>query len=438
LAIKEDLMPSAWQEVLLAGVERKDLDYKGPMAWDKNDKKGCCEIVKDVLAMANTDGGYIVVGVAEKAGGFELEGLNPDQLKTWDTTKLNQFIQNYADPPINATLQKREHEGANFVFIEIPAFPDTPHICRRDFQGALRAATIYVRTDNNESAPLLSSSDAQAMIERAIRNRSDRLLESVRAILTGTHLEPRQQDVELFREQISQALESEAQNDPYSDKGYTGYYRCAAWPTTFQSGRLSIEALREAAQKASINYTGWPFLRFHPSNTYAIQDGIETAVSFTDFLTDDAYDFWQLRDSGLFFHQSLMREESAARRLGWRSFVAVGEVKAYVAQAVDCVGRLYTSLGFDGEDIALQVWVEGASNRQLVETDQQKWSLSGDYRCRIPSVTVQKAARLEEWRAAKVDLAVELATEIFHRFNWSDPPTDCFRSDIDKLFQRRL
>jgi hypothetical protein len=56
----------------------------------------------------------------------------------------------------------------------------------------------------------------------------------------------------------------------------------------------------------------------------------------------------------------------------------------------------------------------------------------------VPLVSVEKTAKLEEWRAARVDLAAEIATDMFNLFNWATPPTDGFRRDIEKLFQRRL
>ncbi|MBE9569024.1 MAG: ATP-binding protein, partial [Proteobacteria bacterium] len=93
------------EEILLQGYESKDLDYKGPCQWDEKDKKACCEIVKDILAMANTLGGYIVIGVKENDKGFECQGLSVEQAKSFETSRLNRFLQNYADPPINALLK---------------------------------------------------------------------------------------------------------------------------------------------------------------------------------------------------------------------------------------------------------------------------------------------------------------------------------------------
>jgi predicted HTH transcriptional regulator len=77
--------------------ESKGLDYKGPMAWDTADRASCCALVKDVMAMANTDGGYLVVGVVETDCGFSPVGLSNDQAKSFESTRLCQFIQNYSD-----------------------------------------------------------------------------------------------------------------------------------------------------------------------------------------------------------------------------------------------------------------------------------------------------------------------------------------------------
>jgi len=44
------------KNLILHPYESKEIDFKGPMDWNGNDKKSCCEIVKDILAMANTKG----------------------------------------------------------------------------------------------------------------------------------------------------------------------------------------------------------------------------------------------------------------------------------------------------------------------------------------------------------------------------------------------
>jgi predicted HTH transcriptional regulator len=59
--------------------EHQLFDYKGPMAWNESSREAM-ELVKDALALANTGGGYLVIGVAEKPeGGFEFAGLSESQ-----------------------------------------------------------------------------------------------------------------------------------------------------------------------------------------------------------------------------------------------------------------------------------------------------------------------------------------------------------------------
>src|ERR1700677_90416 len=145
--------------------ESKSLDYKGPMSWDANDKRKCCELVKDVLAFANTEGGYIVIGVSEADEGFELTGVSIEQAGSFEPSAICQFVQKYSDPPINVRVQKVVHQQKNFVILEIPRFSDTPHLCQKDFPYVLSDRTLYVRTDNNESAQIKSSADFRVVIE---------------------------------------------------------------------------------------------------------------------------------------------------------------------------------------------------------------------------------------------------------------------------------
>jgi len=69
-----------FESIITAGAETKELDYKGPREWSERDKQSCCELIKDILAMANTKGGHLVIGVSEAASGFTLDGLTQEQM----------------------------------------------------------------------------------------------------------------------------------------------------------------------------------------------------------------------------------------------------------------------------------------------------------------------------------------------------------------------
>lgn len=165
------------------GQETRTLDYKGPLRWSEKDKKSCCDLTKDILAMANTAGGAIVIGVAERQNRFVLEGLDPNDAVTWETTRLNNFINRYADPPVNCQLLVVEHKDRHFVIISVPVFSFTPHITIRDYPESLSRATLYVRSANNASAPIENSADFNSLVERAIKVRRGDMLEAILVIL---------------------------------------------------------------------------------------------------------------------------------------------------------------------------------------------------------------------------------------------------------------
>ena len=250
----------ALKEILLRGFESKDLDYKGPCQWDEKDKKACCEIVKDILAMANTLGGYILIGVSEKGNGFEWEGLTTKQAKSFETSRINRFLQNYADPPINTFLKKVDNNGKTFAIIEVPRFSDTPHICQKDYPSVLISPALYVRTDSNESAPIKYSSDVRAIVEQAVRNRSDQMLSSMRAILTGSSNRTSESDKEKFDKQFKNVLERFDSFNAFPDKDYNGYREVSFHPLEYAGQRFSLEDLDAAVKRAYANFKGWPFL----------------------------------------------------------------------------------------------------------------------------------------------------------------------------------
>lgn len=426
--------------ILLRGHEAKDFDYKAAASWDENDKKACCELVKDILAMANTLGGFIVIGVSEQPGGFSFDGVSTAQADSFDTSRLNRFLQNYSDPPINALLRKVPHGGKLFIVIEVPAFSNTPHICQKAYPGTLTTPTLYVRTDNNESAPIGSPADFQAVIERAVRNRGDALLSSFRSILTSGTRPPEPSATEKFIAKREEATRRFEQINPMRDQEpMLGYLNASFLPERFDAARFTLAQLRAAAEQAHVTYTGWPFLYIHsntPERTYAVQDGWETFVHTKDFGNDDLMDFWQSRQSGFFCHYTTLRPTVLLSKGTPVPVADLKNIAIYVAEAIDCLTRLYQPLSDDAEYITLLIRLLNTENRILVNHGAGM-PLWGGYTCRIPELVVERRFPLAEWRAGVIDHAVAIANEIYLRFNWPQPNLQLARQTIEKMFTRQ-
>ena len=388
--------------------------------------------------MANTQGGFIVIGVSEPPNGFSFDGVTSDQAKSFDTTRLNRFLQIYADPPINTRLRKVNHDGKVFIIIEVPAFSDAPHICQKEYPGGLTAPTLYVRTDNNESAPVKSAADFKNVVERAVRNRSDALLSSFRSILTSGSIAPEPSAREKFLAQREDALIRFTQVNPLKEKEpLLGYLEASFFPEQFDASRFTIPALRAAAERAHVTYTGWPFLYIHantPERTYAIQDGWETLVSTKDLGGDDLLDFWRLQQSGLFFHRTTLRPSEA--KADGSAVADLKYIAVYAGEAIDCLTRLYDGLLDDAEYVTLMMRILNTDNRTLVNAwgSMPLWNA---YTCHIPEIVVERRLPLADWRAAIVDHAVDMVNDVYLRFNWSQPSLGLAKNAIEKTFARQ-
>lgn len=156
-----------------------------------------------------------------------------------------------------------------------------------------------------------------------------------------------------------------------------------------------------------------------------------------DFSNDDMVDFWRLQQSGFFYQRTAMRPASIQRRDG--AILCAVDFRAaaiYVAEAIHCLTRLYDGLLDDVDEVSLLLALLGTEDRLLVSSGPLSMPLFADYVCRIPEIIVKHRRSLADWRAGIVDHAVEIANEVYQRFNWPNPNLDAARAAINKMFAR--
>jgi hypothetical protein len=118
-------------------------------------------MVRDMVAMANTSGGYIVLGVNENRSGgtltFEPIGISEEHLKSLDIDKLKPQIESYLNVSVPIKLQIHrldEHGGRCFALVYVKESPESPIIMEKDGQyqddngrtkDVIRARDVVVR-----------------------------------------------------------------------------------------------------------------------------------------------------------------------------------------------------------------------------------------------------------------------------------------------------
>ena len=286
------------------------VDAKGPMAWDGADASA--SLAKDIASFANSrDGGVIVIGKSEaNDGSFVYDGLTTDQMASFDTTKVGQWVNSRFAPPVKAICYQAEFSGKKFVVIIVQEFDDVPSLCVKSFQDStnpknliLREGTIYVRNQNAESKPIKTVDELRAVIGLATRKKGDELIAHFNAMLKGRSLAALGPAPDPYEQELQQVRSDLKLNDKKS-----------GWWLTFRPARYvgnrwaTAEELEGLISKHSVRiYDEFPA---HQRGTFGMGWGIAN-----DFYGET----WALTKSGAFcFSQEFRENDETANHTGYR------------------------------------------------------------------------------------------------------------------------
>ncbi len=425
------------------GYETKEFDYKGPMSWDDSNKEERCKLVKDVLAMANTNGGIIVFGVSENENKtYNWEGLSPDQLKTFDTTKINQFLQKYSEPPINTYFKIQNENEKFFGILQIPQFKSTPHLCKSEFPNILRKAALYIRSDNNESIEIVSTKDFSELIEKAIRNRSNQLVSMFSSILkhgiTSLPTEPEDRylkDIERLRADFDNV-------NPYKNRNRS-YREIIIYPSQYVERRYQIKELTELAQQISVEYRGWPMLfcnKFDTNLVKAVKKGIRSVIiSREDDLFGAGIQFWELEESGLIYIIEELWEDRYCDLKGIEEKYISYEIIAY--SAIECLlllNQFFEKFENIEQEVSLQFALKGVKDKFLKTSSNLGFSRMTRFSSSENDIEYNASKSIANWRILPIDNASEIAEYILQRMNFFNPSIENVKYLMSNLINRKV
>lgn len=172
--------------------EGPNLDYKAGFEWSRPNRDLKYELVRDLMALANTkDGGRIVFGVRD--ADLEFVGVSAEIFESVDSTDVIGMVHDNAAPKARCALYKRMIDEKRVVVFDVAEFEDTPIICTNGISSTLdggrrvilRQGAIYIRTGAGTTEEVSAADDMRSLIERAVRRKADELLKSFSDILTG-------------------------------------------------------------------------------------------------------------------------------------------------------------------------------------------------------------------------------------------------------------
>jgi predicted HTH transcriptional regulator len=186
---------SRLREFITRGRETRNVEYKGargrePFAWGPHEVSA--EIARTVMGMANIGGGTIVIGMDQIGPDrWEPNGVDDMVDASYTQDKVQQYVNQRADPYVELSVNHVLHDGKRFVIIEVLEFREMPVVCTKGSKP-LRQGAIYTRSfEKVETVEVQSQTEMRDMLDRAIdigvQKRLQTVFEALRSVgIIGT------------------------------------------------------------------------------------------------------------------------------------------------------------------------------------------------------------------------------------------------------------
>ncbi len=334
-----------WKELITRGIESDELDYKAAQNFKELSSAGKAKFVRHCLALANTKGGYLVVGVGEDRTGRPsvLTGLTNAQARSFDPSLVGGFINAHVDPPIEFTIERPVVDGKQYAVFVIQRFRNVPHVCSRPCDRELQQGVFYIRTPDASSRAAHRAGEIHALIQRALRNQREELGRMLRGILYEQQDQPTDENgVTKFREQRQNARQAFYHKFGFNEDILAEY---SAAPATFDPHLFSDDQLRSAFDCALHLFPGSPFI-----DKAVINDLYPTNVGVRS-LHEEGERMWQFFYTGMLHFMRRFPKEPGS--------IDFNLIVKLLAEAVYFTARFYVELGLTDKIINIYCRVNG-------------------------------------------------------------------------------
>ncbi|MDD3236674.1 MAG: ATP-binding protein [Candidatus Gastranaerophilales bacterium] len=384
--------------------ETKNCDFKDSFSWTDLDRNHQCEIIKDIIAMANTkDGGQIVIGIEDRT--WIIKGLSKEQLKSYDVTQINNLLHEYTDPKHSCTIKQVQIEDKELIVIEVPEFTEDIIITKKD-SSCIQRGRIYIRTDAASSEMVPSNHEMRELIGRAITKKGDNLLSSIHTLIKGKPIDKEIESYDKDREDANDYLKNH-----YQDKfDSLGYYELISYPLENKRERFKINELEKIINNSLVHLRGRTFPTL--ANFYITNNG------GCSYFNSDSYGYYTryyFAQNGLMLSQEVIRTyEKDEQAMQGTHTIDYIDVIYTITEYILFLKRLYEVI-CPNENISIILKLHKTKDRLLTSFSPYVL-VRGDYISKINVIEIKKQFNEVELRASYKDIIVEFCRELFVRF----------------------
>jgi hypothetical protein len=415
---------------------RETLDVEVKEWLDLTDNDHRAMIAKEIIALANHGGGFLVIGFEEKSDGtFQPSAGRPVNLDAWSQDGIQSIVAKYTDPGIQCRVLHRV-SAASREKHPIIAVPGGHRVPIRAKAGApdgkkLVAHRVYVRRPGPASEEPKTAEEWDRFLERCMQNRQAELLEAMRSIMAGVvpnagpATATRSDQLKAFEAQAAVRWEAlsatlPAGSSPTFPHGY--YDLSMALDGDFD--RQSLANLRDTVRSAVRNHSGWPpfvYLNRAPYTPKPVDGAIECWVGPN---TDGSYDkpahhdFWRISPDGLFFTRRGYPEDGGWKGIAPGTSLDITTPTWRLGEAVLQGVYISEAIGGKSANLILSATWTKLAGRVLVSHGNPGRHLSMAYRAGQDQYEVTKTIAVASLSDALPELVFSVLAPLYELFDF--------------------
>ncbi len=431
---------------------RETLDVEVKEWLDLSKREHQAALAKEIIALANHGGGFVVVGFKEnKDGNFVPSQDVPENLQAWSQDNVQGIVARYLDPPIQCRVDHCLDAKSERVYpvISVPGGHRIPIVAKKgspDEQSVL-PHRVYVRRPGPNSEEPRSIEEWHQLFDRIVKNRQSDLFGVFRMLMAGemptTSLEttPSVSDqLDTFVNESTERWMSLVQETPADNPTRMphGYYDLA-FALDGEFDKKSLKDLQETIQRSVRNHSGWPpFLTLQRPPFYPrpIDGAVEVWIGPENERTfdDSAHsDFWRISPEGLMFTRRGFSEDGEHSRETIGSSFDITTAAWRLGEGILNASYIAAAMGGNEADLVCRAKWTGLSGRQLVSHANPRRLISDRYRATQDTYETEKRVAIASVDAVLPELVFEMLSPLYELFDFFQLPSRLVEQELAEL-----
>jgi hypothetical protein len=420
----------------------ESLDRKYTLWLDPKSQSDTANIAKALIALANSGGGFLVMGFREISGNLIPQDDAEKPSDEFDQDLVNGIVENFAEPPFHFSfrLVSNPNTGAKHPVISVSGSSTVPICAKRSFDSVLTADTYYIRRPGPQSEPPQSTSEWDELLRRALTNTAVQFRSELKDN-TETNAGP------ITTGEMQRLEDWIAQCDARFDEivielaDVRSRYRYGYWTIAYEIAPVrkkpSLNELAEFLKRSRGRETGWPpfWAPERADRAPKPRDGlIECLIARPHIWSKPARsDFWRASPEGFAYLLRGYQEDALTTEApgslfdmvlpAWR----IGECLLQASRLASCFGEDKTMRftarwrGLRGRRLAIM-----GSGERYADPLPEKSAAQDEIRSSVVTTALQILVSLPE-------LVMELTSPLYSIFEISEPGLDFYRNEMQAM-----